>query len=68
MRRRSGGTIWETVRTIIADVVLSFNVVAVAGFSGGDPWLLAFGLALTILLIIWASAIRARACRKLKRP
>jgi predicted tellurium resistance membrane protein TerC len=33
------------------------NVVALVGVSGGNLWLLVFGLALTIPLIIWGSTL-----------
>ena len=56
---QAGGNIWEAVRIIIiADVVMSLdNVVALVGVSGGNLWLLVFGLALTIPLIIWGSTL-----------
>ena len=55
----SGGSVWEAIRIIIvADAVMSLdNVVALVGVSGGNLWLLVFGLALTIPLIIWGSTI-----------
>ncbi|MEW6635516.1 MAG: TerC family protein [Actinomycetota bacterium] len=55
----AGGNIWEAIRIIIlADAVMSLdNVVALVGVSGGNLWLLVFGLALTIPLIIWGSTI-----------
>ena len=55
----AGGNIWEAVRIIIiADVVMSLdNVVALVGVSGGNLWLLVFGLVLTIPLIIWGSTL-----------
>lgn len=55
----AGGSIWEAIRIIIvADAVMSLdNVVALVGVSGGNLWLLVFGLALTIPLIIWGSTI-----------
>jgi YjbE family integral membrane protein len=56
---QAGGNLWEAVRIIIvADVVMSLdNVVALVGVSGGNLALLVFGLALTIPLIIWGSAL-----------
>ena len=56
---QAGGNLWEAVRIIIiADVVMSLdNVVALVGVSGGNLWLLIFGLALTIPLIIWGSTL-----------
>ncbi len=55
----AGGNVWEAIRIIIlADAVMSLdNVVALVGISGGNLWLLVFGLALTIPLIIWGSTI-----------
>jgi YjbE family integral membrane protein len=56
---KAGENIWEAIRIIIvADVVMSLdNVVALVGVSGGNLWLLVFGLILTIPLIIWGSTI-----------
>jgi YjbE family integral membrane protein len=56
---KAGGSIWEAIRIIIvADVVMSLdNVVALVGVSGGNLWLLVFGLLLTIPLIVWGSTI-----------
>lgn len=55
----SGASIWQAIRIIIlADAVMSLdNVVALVGVSGGNLWLLVFGLALTIPLIIWGSTL-----------
>ena len=55
----AGGSVWDAIRIIIiADAVMSLdNVVALVGVSGGNLWLLVFGLALTIPLIIWGSTI-----------
>jgi YjbE family integral membrane protein len=55
----SGSNIWQAVRIIVvADVVMSLdNVVALVGVSGGNLWLLLFGIALTIPLIIYGSQI-----------
>lgn len=56
---KAGGSVWEAMRIIIiADVVMSLdNVVALVAVSGGNLWLLVFGLALTIPLIIWGSTL-----------
>jgi YjbE family integral membrane protein len=56
---KAGGNVWQAIRVIIvADAVMSLdNVVALVGVSGGNLWLLVFGLALTIPLIIWGSTI-----------
>jgi YjbE family integral membrane protein len=54
-----GGNLREAVRIIIvADAVMSLdNVVALVGVSGGNLWLLTVGLALTIPLVVFGSAI-----------
>jgi YjbE family integral membrane protein len=53
------GHLWGAVRTIIvADFVMSLdNVIAVAGASHGNLFLLLFGLLVSIPLIIWSSQI-----------
>lgn len=58
----SGTGMWQAIRIIIvADLVMSLdNVVALVGVSGGNLWLLLFGLALTIPLIIYGSQILSR--------
>lgn len=55
----AGTGMWQAIRIIIvADVVMSLdNVVALVAVSGGNLWLLLFGLALTIPLIIYGSQI-----------
>lgn len=55
----SGSNLWQAIRIIIvADVVMSLdNVVALVAVSGGNLWLLLFGLALTIPLIIYGSQL-----------
>jgi YjbE family integral membrane protein len=54
-----GQSLWDAVKIIIlADVVMSLdNVVALVGVSGGNVWLIAIGIALTIPLVIFGSAI-----------
>ncbi|MCK6404922.1 MAG: TerC family protein [Rhodocyclaceae bacterium] len=54
--------LWGAVRTIIvADFVMSLdNVIAVAGASHGNLFLLVFGLLVSIPLIIWSSQIILR--------
>lgn len=56
---QSGGNLWQAIRIIvIADVVMSLdNVVALVGVSGGNLWLLVFGLLLTIPLIVYGAQI-----------
>lgn len=58
----SGSDFWSAVRIIIiADAVMSLdNVIALVGVSGGNLWLLLFGLALTIPLVIWGSQILSK--------
>ncbi len=55
----AGGNTWEAVRIIIlADAVMSLdNVIALVGVSGGNFVLLAIGLATTIPLVIFGSAM-----------
>ena len=59
---RQGTTLWEAVRIIIiADVVMSLdNVLAVAAAAHGDIFLVIFGIALSIPIVIWGSGILAR--------
>jgi YjbE family integral membrane protein len=56
---QAGESQWEAIRIIIlADVVMSLdNVIALVGVSGGDLLLLATGIALTIPLVIFGSAL-----------
>ena len=56
---QAGETQWEAIRIIIlADVVMSLdNVIALVGVSGGDLLLLGTGIALTIPLVIFGSAL-----------
>jgi YjbE family integral membrane protein len=58
----AGGSVWQAVKIIVvADVVMSLdNVVALVGVSGGNLWLLLFGIALTIPLIIYGSQLLSR--------
>lgn len=55
-------TVWQATSTIIvADLVMSTdNVLAVAGASRGDPWLLIFGLGLSIPFVVFTSGLLAR--------
>ncbi len=55
----AGTSIWGAIKIIIvADVIMSLdNVVALVGVSGGNLWLLVFGLLLTIPLIVYGSQI-----------
>jgi YjbE family integral membrane protein len=56
---QAGESQWEAIRIIIlADVVMSLdNVIALVGVSGGDLFLLATGIALTIPLVIFGAAL-----------
>lgn len=46
---------------IVADVTMSLdNVIAIAGAAHGDLVLVAFGIALSIPIVVWASGILAR--------
>ena len=52
------GAIWII---IVADVTMSLdNVIAIAGAAHGDLVLVAFGVALSIPIVVWASGILAR--------
>jgi YjbE family integral membrane protein len=57
----AAGTLWAAVWIIIvADVTMSLdNVLALAGASEGDPFLLLFGLILSIPLVVGASGLLA---------
>ena len=56
------GSLGEAIRTIIlADVVMSLdNILAVGGAAHGNLWLLLFGLALSIPIILLGSEVVAR--------
>jgi YjbE family integral membrane protein len=56
------GSLGEAIRTIVlADVVMSLdNILAVAASADGHLWLLLFGLALSIPLILFGSEMVAR--------
>lgn len=55
----AAGNLWDAVKTIlIADLVMSLdNVIAIAGVSRGNVSLLVIGLAISIPIIIWGSAL-----------
>ncbi len=57
-----GKSFRSAIKTIIvADVVMSLdNVMAVAGAAQGNVWLVLFGLALSIPLLMWGSGFVAR--------
>ncbi len=58
---RHGTTLLEAIWIIIvADVVMSLdNVIGVAGAAGGDLWLVVFGIALSIPIVVWGSGMLA---------
>ncbi|QYJ17142.1 hypothetical protein Rxycam_02981 [Rubrobacter xylanophilus DSM 9941] len=55
----SGKGVWDAVKIIVlADAVMSLdNVIALVGIAGGNLWLLAVGLLLSIPLVIWGSTL-----------
>lgn len=59
--KREARTLWQAVRLImIADITMSTdNVLAVAGASQGDLFLLIFGLALSIPFVVFTSNLLA---------
>jgi YjbE family integral membrane protein len=59
---RQGATLKEAIWIIIvADAVMSLdNVLAVAAAAHGDFYLLVFGIALSLPLVVWGSGILAR--------
>ncbi len=58
---RHGSSLWEAIWIIIvADVTMSLdNVLAVAGAAHGNLWLVVFGIAFSIPLVVWGSGILA---------
>jgi YjbE family integral membrane protein len=64
--KKAAGGLWHAVRMIIiADISMSIdNVLAVAGASKGNGYLLWFGLGLSIPLVIFASSILSRLMQK----
>ena len=59
---RSGATLKEAIGVIIlADVVMSLdNVIAISAAAQGDLVLVAFGLLLSIPLVVWGSGVLAK--------
>ncbi|MFZ5827899.1 MAG: TerC family protein [Bacillota bacterium] len=59
-------SLWDAIRTVaLADLVMSLdNVLAVGGVARENLSLLLFGLALTIPIIIWGSALVAGLLRR----
>ena len=60
--RRAGTSLWEAIWIIVlADAVMSLdNVLAVAAAAHGDVVLVAFGIALSLPLVVWGSGLLAR--------
>lgn len=58
----AGGNLWTAIWIIVvADVTMSMdNVLALAGASKGDPFLLLFGLILSIPLVVGASGLLSK--------
>jgi YjbE family integral membrane protein len=58
----AGNSFRSAIQTIVvADVVMSLdNVMAVAGAAHGDLWLVLFGLALSIPILMWGSGFVAK--------
>ena len=56
---RAGGSTWEAIRIIVvADAVMALdNVIALVGAARGDLLLLAIGIAMTIPLVVFGSAL-----------
>ncbi|MFC4408895.1 TerC family protein [Chungangia koreensis] len=62
----TANNLYQAVKTIVvADIVMGLdNVLAVAGASHGSFWLILFGLAVSIPLIIWGSQVISNAMNK----
>lgn len=56
---KSGSSLWEAVRIVaIADLVMSLdNMLAIAAAAGGNTYLIVFGLALSIPLVVAGSTL-----------
>src|SRR5690348_2161061 len=59
---RHGASLWEAIWIIIvADVTMSLdNVLAVAAAARGDFWLIVFGIALSLPIVVWGAGWLAR--------
>lgn len=55
----SGGNLWSAVRTVVlADLVMSLdNVVAIAAVADGNIWAIAYGLSVSIPLIVASATV-----------
>jgi YjbE family integral membrane protein len=64
--KKSDGSLWHAIKIImIADATMSVdNMLAVAGASKGNPYLLWFGLGLSIPLVIFASTMLSKLMKK----
>jgi YjbE family integral membrane protein len=64
---KEGATLFEAIRTIVlADVVMSLdNILAVGGAAHGNLWLLLFGLALSMPIILFGSGLVATLMNRL---
>jgi YjbE family integral membrane protein len=56
---KSGTSLWDAVRIVaLADMVMSLdNVLAIAAAAHGDPWLIIFGLIVSIPLIVGGATL-----------
>src|SRR5919197_6191953 len=58
---RQGGSLWEAIWIIVvADAIMSIdNVLAVAATAHGDLFLVVFGIALSLPIVVWGSGLLA---------
>jgi YjbE family integral membrane protein len=63
---KATGSIWGAVRTIaLADAIMSLdNVVAVAAAADNNIWLIAFGIGLSVPLIVFGSTLMLRLLKR----
>jgi YjbE family integral membrane protein len=56
---KSGANLWDAVRIVaLADMVMSLdNVLAIAAAAHGDPWLIVFGLVVSIPLVVGGATL-----------
>lgn len=56
---KSGANLWDAVRIVaLADMVMSLdNVLAIAAAAHGDPWLIVFGLVVSIPFIVGGATL-----------
>ena len=62
----SATSLYQAIKTIVvADIVMGLdNVLAVAGASHGSFWLILFGLAVSIPVVVWGSQMISNAMNK----